>query len=74
MTPAKDRQSSATHKGGIMAITDGLGSRNLGMLLLGIWLILTGLLPLLNVAVSPTVTMVMAVLAILAGILILLRR
>lgn len=57
-----------------MAITDGLGSRNLGMLLLGIWLILTGLLPLLNVRVSATVTMVMAVLAILAGILILLRR
>ena len=57
-----------------MALTDSLGKRNLGMLLLGIWLILTGLLPLLNVRVSPTVTMVMAVLAILAGILILLRR
>lgn len=57
-----------------MALTDNLGSRNLGMLLLGIWLILTGLLPLLNVRVSSTVTMVMAVLAIAAGILILLRR
>jgi hypothetical protein len=57
-----------------MALTEGLGSRNLGMLLLGIWLILTGLLPLLNVRVSPTVTMVLAVLAILAGLLILLRR
>jgi uncharacterized membrane protein HdeD (DUF308 family) len=57
-----------------MALTDGLGSRNLGMLLLGIWLILTGLLPLLNVAISSTVSMVLAVLAILAGILILLRR
>ena len=57
-----------------MALTEGLGSRNLGMLLLGIWLILTGLLPLLNVSVSPTVNMVLAVLAILAGLLILLRR
>jgi uncharacterized membrane protein HdeD (DUF308 family) len=57
-----------------MPLTDRLGSRNLGMLLLGIWLILTGLLPLLNVRVSSTVTMVMAVIAILAGILILLRR
>lgn len=57
-----------------MPLTDSLGSRNFGMLLLGIWLILTGLLPLLNVRVSSTVTMIMAVLAILAGILILLRR
>ena len=57
-----------------MALTDSLGNRNLGMLLLGIWLILTGILPLLNVRVSPTVATVMAVLAILAGILILLRR
>jgi uncharacterized membrane protein HdeD (DUF308 family) len=57
-----------------MPLTDSLGSRNLGMLLLGIWLILTGLLPLLNVRISSTVSMVLAVLAILAGILILLRR
>ena len=57
-----------------MALTEGLGSRNLGMLLLGIWLILTGLLPLLNVTISSTVSMVLAVLAILAGLLILLRR
>ncbi|MBC8030615.1 MAG: hypothetical protein H7Z16_10930 [Pyrinomonadaceae bacterium] len=57
-----------------MPLTDSLGSRNLGMLLLGIWLILTGLLPLLNVRVSSTVTMVMAVLAIAAGVLIILRR
>jgi hypothetical protein len=46
----------------------------LGMLLLGIWLILTGLLPLLNVRVSATITTVLAVVAIAAGILILLRR
>ena len=57
-----------------MALTNSLAGRNLGMLLLGIWLILTGLLPLLNVRVSPTVTTVLAVLAIAAGILILLRR
>lgn len=57
-----------------MPLTDSLGSRNLGMLLLGIWLILTGLLPLLNVRISSTVSMVMAVVAILAGVLILLRR
>ncbi|MEK6282588.1 MAG: hypothetical protein AABN95_19685 [Acidobacteriota bacterium] len=57
-----------------MALPDSWGSRNLGMLLLGIWLILTGLLPLLDVRISPTVSMVLAVLAILAGILILLRR
>ncbi len=57
-----------------MPLTDSLGGRNLGMLLLGIWLILTGLLPLLKVSISSTVAMVMAVLAILAGILILLRR
>ncbi len=57
-----------------MAVTDSLGSRNLGMLLLAVWLILTGLLPLLNVKVSSTVTMGMAVLAIAAGILIILRR
>lgn len=57
-----------------MKLTDSLGSRNLGMLLLGIWLILTGLLPLLNMRISPTVSMVLAVLAIVSGILILLRR
>ncbi len=57
-----------------MAITDTLAGRNLGMLLLAIWLIITGLLPLLNVRVSNTVNIVLAVLAIAAGVLILLRR
>ncbi len=48
-------------------------TRNVGMLLLGIWLILTGLLPLLsiNFTGSPTV---LSVLAVVAGILILLGR
>jgi hypothetical protein len=57
-----------------MALTNSLAGRNLGMILLAIWLILTGLLPLLNVRISPTVSMVLAILAIAAGILILLRR
>ena len=57
-----------------MAMANTLAGRNLGMLLLAVWLILTGLLPLLNVRVSATVTTVLAVLAIAAGVLILLRR
>ncbi|MFN2499304.1 MAG: hypothetical protein ABR557_09480 [Pyrinomonadaceae bacterium] len=57
-----------------MALTNSLAGRNLGMILLGLWLILTGLLPLLSIRVSPTVTTGLAVLGIIAGILILLRR
>ena len=56
-----------------MSLTSVAG-RNLGMLLLGLWLILTGLLPLLSIKVSSTVTTALAVLGIIAGILILLRR
>jgi hypothetical protein len=57
-----------------MALTNSLAGRNLGMLLLGIWLILTGLLPLINMRLSATVTTGLALLAIAAGILILLKR
>ena len=57
-----------------MAITNTLAGRNLGLLLLGIWLIITGLLPLLNMKLSSTVSTGVAVLGIVAGILILLRR
>ena len=57
-----------------MALTNNLAGRNLGFLLLGLWLILTGLLPLLNIKISSTVATGLAVLAIAAGILILLRR
>lgn len=57
-----------------MALTNSLAGRNLGMMLLGLWLILTGLVPLLNMRVSSTVTTGLAVMAIVAGILILLRR
>ena len=57
-----------------MALTSSLAGRNLGMILLGLWLILTGLLPLLNIKVSSTVTTGLSVLGIAAGILILIRR
>ena len=57
-----------------MALTNSLAGRNLGMILLGLWLILTGILPLLSIRVSPTVTTGLAVLAIAAGLLILLKR
>ena len=57
-----------------MAVTNSLAGRNLGMILLGIWLILTGLLPLLNVRLSTTITTALAILGIAAGVLILIKR
>ena len=48
-------------------------TRNLGMILLAIWLILSGLVPLLNLSFSGFGT-VMAILAIAAGVLILIGR
>jgi hypothetical protein len=48
-------------------------TRNIGMLLLAIWLVLTGLIPLLNLSFSGLGT-VMAILAIAAGVLILVGR
>jgi hypothetical protein len=48
-------------------------TKNLGMLLLGIWLILTGLIPLLNLGLSGLGPL-MAALAIAAGALILVGR
>jgi len=48
-------------------------TKNLGMLLLGIWLIVTGLLPLVNIPISSIGT-ILALLAIAAGVLILLGR
>ena len=57
-----------------MALTNSIAGKNLGLLLLGIWLILNGLLPLLNMKFSSNVTTGLAVLGIVAGILILLRR
>ena len=57
-----------------MSLTSNLAGRNLGMMLLGLWLILTGLLPLLNIRISSTVTTGLAVLGVAAGVLILARR
>jgi hypothetical protein len=48
-------------------------TRNIGMLLLAIWLILTGVIPLLNFSFSGLGTL-MAALAIAAGILIIIGR
>lgn len=48
-------------------------TKSLGMLLLGIWLIVTGLMPLLSVSISGIST-IMAALAIAAGVLIVLGR
>lgn len=48
-------------------------TKNLGMLLLAIWLIVSGLIPLLNLSFSGLGT-IMAILAIAAGVLIGLGR
>ena len=48
-------------------------TRNIGMLLLAAWLVLTGLVPLLNLSFSGLGT-VMAILAIAAGALIAVGR
>jgi len=48
-------------------------TKSLGMLLLGIWLILTGLIELLSFSFAG-LPIVMAILAIAAGVLILLGR
>ena len=57
-----------------MALTNSLAGRNLGMILLAVWLIITGFLQILSVRISATAMMALAVLAIAAGLLILLRR
>ena len=46
-------------------------TKNLGILFLAVWLIITGLL---GVATIPIPSVVMAVLALLAGVLLLLGR
>jgi hypothetical protein len=48
-------------------------TRNLGMLLLAIWLILGGVVPLLNLSFSGLGTL-MAILAIAAGVCIVIGR
>jgi hypothetical protein len=53
-------------------MASGVGlNRNLGMLLLGIWLILTGLSGLMTLGLP---ALAMAVLALIAGILVLVGR
>lgn len=48
-------------------------TKNFGMLLLGVWLILSGLIPLLHLSFSGLGTL-MAIVAIAAGALILMDR
>lgn len=50
-----------------------LGTKNLGMLLLGIWLVVTGLLPFVNISFA-NMDSILAALAVAAGALILLGR
>ena len=48
-------------------------TKNLGMILLSIWLILTGVLSLASISI-PGIGIIMAILAIAAGILILIGK
>ena len=48
-------------------------TRNVGMLLLGIWLIVTGLLQIASISI-PGIGILLALLAIVAGVLILIGR
>ena len=48
-------------------------TKNLGMLLLGIWLVVTGLLQVVSIHV-PAIGPILALLAIVAGVLILMGR
>ena len=48
-------------------------TKNMGMLLLGIWLILSGVLQVVGLGI-PLIGTLMALLAIVAGILILMGR
>jgi hypothetical protein len=48
-------------------------TKNLGMILLGIWLIMTGLIPLLKLNFEG-LSLIMAILAVVSGALIMLGR
>ena len=54
-------------------VNDMKATKNLGMLLLAVWLIVTGLLQVVSVSIAGIGT-ILAVLAIAAGVLILLGR
>lgn len=49
-------------------------TKNIGMLLLGIWLIVTGLLHVVSIPVAAIISTILALLAIAAGALILVGR
>ena len=49
-------------------------TKRLGIILLSVWLILMGLLPLLKIGVSEVLSVLMCILAIAAGVLLLLDR
>ncbi len=57
----------------LLRIRDSKAIVNLGFLLLSVWLILTGLLPLLNVG-STEIGLVLAILGLAAGVLILVGQ
>jgi hypothetical protein len=57
----------------LLRIRDSKPVVNLGFLLLSIWLILTGTIPLLNVA-SVELVLVLAILGVAAGVLILVGQ
>jgi len=48
-------------------------NRSKGILLLGVWVILSNLLPMLNVRI-PNSSLILALLAIVAGVLLLVDR
>lgn len=50
-----------------------LGTKNLGMLLLAVWLIITGLLPFIDISFA-NMGAILSILAVAAGCLILLGR
>jgi len=66
-TPAQQRRHKETRMAR-MNLT-----QNLGMLLLGVWLILSGLIALLGLSFQG-LPLLMGILALIAGILIVLRR
>lgn len=49
-------------------------TKNLGMILLGIWLIVSGLLVVISIPIPAIIGLILAVLAVAAGVLILLGR
>src|SRR4051812_37883111 len=67
------RVFQASNRGNGMRRSKTKLTKNLGMVLLGIWLIVTGLLQVTSIPIQGLGT-IMAILAIAAGILILLGR